>query len=267
MQRHYVYPDAISVYVSGGGDGLVESLRAGVGVIQHDGSGVLHSGLGAGTGPRRHRAADQQHRSRRAVHQSWIHRGRAVGRRGSEHGRTQALDGQPVHRAVVARSVKYEDVYLNDYGDGLCCRRGLWRWFENYNAVRPHQSLGNATPAQWYRSAPEYGVNRPPGRLCEAAVPTATSNRRVEPPSFEVAPPTSSKTELENRPPTAVEKWTQNRERGRRTRKRVALSFPNDSGAQRQTPNNDPGSLEECQLKNHAQWLDYCGPLQTLNWR
>ena len=59
------------------------------------------------------------------------------------------------------RSVKYEDVYLNDYGDGLACGRGLGRWFEDYNQVRPHQALGQATPAQWYRSAESYG-GKPP---------------------------------------------------------------------------------------------------------
>jgi putative transposase len=34
------------------------------------------------------------------------------------------------------RSVKYEDIYLNDYGDGLAGSRGLTRWFEEYNKVR-----------------------------------------------------------------------------------------------------------------------------------
>ena len=49
-------------------------------------------------------------------------------------------------------STKYEDVYLNDYGDGLACGRGLGKWFVGYNTDRPHQSLGNATPAEWYFS-------------------------------------------------------------------------------------------------------------------
>ena len=69
------------------------------------------------------------------------------------------------------RSVKYEDIYLNDYGDGLSANRGLRRWFEDYNRVRPHQGLENATPGEWYRSAQEYGgqaatwaAMREPGR-------------------------------------------------------------------------------------------------------
>lgn len=73
----------------------------------------------------------------------------------SMDGRGRWIDNRFIER--LWRSVKYEDVYLNDYGDGLSCGRGLSRWFEDYNELRPHQALGNATPAQWYRSAPEYG--------------------------------------------------------------------------------------------------------------
>lgn len=54
-------------------------------------------------------------------------------------------------------STKYEDVYLNDYGDGLAAGRGLTHWFKHYNTERPHQSLDNATPADWYWSPESYG--------------------------------------------------------------------------------------------------------------
>jgi len=73
----------------------------------------------------------------------------------SMDGRGRWIDNRFIER--LWRSVKYEDVYLNDYGDGLSCGRGLSRWFEDYNEARPHQSLGNATPAQWYRCADSYG--------------------------------------------------------------------------------------------------------------
>jgi putative transposase len=73
----------------------------------------------------------------------------------SMDGRGRWIDNRFIER--LWRSVKYEDVYLNDYGDGLSAGRGLGRWFENYNELRPHQSLGNATPAEWYRSASSYG--------------------------------------------------------------------------------------------------------------
>ena len=48
------------------------------------------------------------------------------------------------------RSAKYEEIYLHDYTDGIEARRGLDRYFRFYNIERPHQSLGNRTPADWY---------------------------------------------------------------------------------------------------------------------
>jgi hypothetical protein len=30
---------------------------------------------------------------------------------------------------------------LQDYGDGLAAGRGLGRWFDGYNQVRPHEAL------------------------------------------------------------------------------------------------------------------------------
>jgi putative transposase len=46
------------------------------------------------------------------------------------------------------RSVKYEEVYLRDYGDGAEARRGLEQYFRFYNTARRHQALGNRTPAE-----------------------------------------------------------------------------------------------------------------------
>lgn len=73
----------------------------------------------------------------------------------SMDGRGRWMDNRFIER--LWRSVKYEDIYLNDYGDGLAAGRGLGRWFGSYNEERPHQSLGNATPARWYREASEFG--------------------------------------------------------------------------------------------------------------
>jgi len=44
------------------------------------------------------------------------------------------------------RSVKHEDIYLQDYLDGIEAGRGLARWFEDYNQLRPHAALHYATP-------------------------------------------------------------------------------------------------------------------------
>jgi len=48
------------------------------------------------------------------------------------------------------RSVKYEEVYLNDYCSPREARQGLRRYFDFYNFERPHQSLDYRTPAQIY---------------------------------------------------------------------------------------------------------------------
>lgn len=49
------------------------------------------------------------------------------------------------------RSVKYEEVYLNDYLDGVHARGSLGQYFRFYNTERPHQSLQNRTPEEVYR--------------------------------------------------------------------------------------------------------------------
>jgi putative transposase len=46
------------------------------------------------------------------------------------------------------RSVKYEEVYLKDYADGLALWQGLDQYFAFYNGRRFHQSLDWRTPAQ-----------------------------------------------------------------------------------------------------------------------
>ena len=48
------------------------------------------------------------------------------------------------------RTVKYEEVYLKDYGSVDEARRSIGRYFEFYNNVRLHQSLGYRTPCEVY---------------------------------------------------------------------------------------------------------------------
>ena len=52
----------------------------------------------------------------------------------------------------MAFSVKYEEVYLNDYASPREARTGLTRYFNFYNFERPHQTLNYQTPAQVYVS-------------------------------------------------------------------------------------------------------------------
>jgi putative transposase len=48
------------------------------------------------------------------------------------------------------RSVKYENVYLQSYSDGVTLFNGLEKYFEFYNKERFHQSLDYQTPSSVY---------------------------------------------------------------------------------------------------------------------
>lgn len=67
----------------------------------------------------------------------------------SMDGRGRALDNIFVER--LWRSVKYEEVYLKDYGSVPEAIKGLRSYFEFYNSERLHQSLAYRTPAAVYR--------------------------------------------------------------------------------------------------------------------
>lgn len=48
------------------------------------------------------------------------------------------------------RTVKYEEIYLHEYPDGIALYHALKRYFFFYNFQRRHQALGYDTPAQRY---------------------------------------------------------------------------------------------------------------------
>lgn len=66
----------------------------------------------------------------------------------SMDGKQRALDNIFTER--LWRTVKYEEVYLHDYGGPKEARHGLTCYFPFYNNERPHQSLDYKTPAQVY---------------------------------------------------------------------------------------------------------------------
>ena len=64
----------------------------------------------------------------------------------SMDGRGRALDNAFIER--LWRSVKYEEVYLNDYQSVSQLHQGLGQYFHFYNHERPHSALDGQTPAQ-----------------------------------------------------------------------------------------------------------------------
>lgn len=64
----------------------------------------------------------------------------------SMDGRGRALDNIFVER--LWRTVKYENIYMNEYQTVPELRSGLKRYFEFYNQERLHQSLGYKTPSE-----------------------------------------------------------------------------------------------------------------------
>jgi putative transposase len=72
----------------------------------------------------------------------------------SMDGRGRALDNIFVER--LWRSVKYEDIYLNDYASVPALAVGLNRYFPFYNTERPHQSLAYRTPAEIHFGSKTY---------------------------------------------------------------------------------------------------------------
>jgi putative transposase len=67
----------------------------------------------------------------------------------SMDGRRRCFDNIFVER--LWRTVKYEEVYLNEYTDAWETEESLQRYFEFYNYHRPHQSLNYQTPFEAYQ--------------------------------------------------------------------------------------------------------------------
>lgn len=69
----------------------------------------------------------------------------------SMDGKGRAIDNIFIER--LWKSVKYEDIYLHAYEDGVQLYEGLKNYFQFYNHERMHQSLDYKTPASLYKMA------------------------------------------------------------------------------------------------------------------
>ena len=88
----------------------------------------------------------------------------AAGVRVSMDGRGRVVDNIFTER--LWRSVKYEEVYLHDYGSPREAQQNLGRYFNFYNFDRPHQALDYHTPADLYCQ--------------DCPVPSIVTNRKEE---------------------------------------------------------------------------------------
>lgn len=73
-----------------------------------------------------------------------------VGIRISMDGKGRALDNVFVER--LWRSVKYEDIYLHEYANGLQLYNGMEKYFYFYNEERKHKALDFKTPAEIFKT-------------------------------------------------------------------------------------------------------------------
>ena len=64
-------------------------------------------------------------------------------------GRGRCYDNLFVER--LWRTVKYEDIYLRDYADGLALQHGMESYFTFYNHERRHQALEKRRPVEVYK--------------------------------------------------------------------------------------------------------------------
>jgi putative transposase len=80
--------------------------------------------------------------------EEWLERLKAAGVRISMDGKGRWVDNVFIER--LWRSVKYEEVYLHSYRDGIEARARLSAYFDFYNRRRMHQSLDDRTPDEVY---------------------------------------------------------------------------------------------------------------------
>jgi putative transposase len=70
------------------------------------------------------------------------------GIRQSMDGKARWIDNVVIERWF--RSLKHEDIYINEYNSPKELRRGIAAYIKEYNQIRPHQSLDYETPGHVY---------------------------------------------------------------------------------------------------------------------
>jgi len=68
----------------------------------------------------------------------------------SMDGKGRAMDDIMIER--LWRSVKYEEIYLNEYHSVAALKKSLAKYFVYYNTERTHATFGEVTPSEVYNS-------------------------------------------------------------------------------------------------------------------
>lgn len=64
-------------------------------------------------------------------------------------GKGQALDNVRTERFF--RTLKYDDIYINEYNTPQELRKGINAYMKKYNTFRPHDSLCGDVPINFYQ--------------------------------------------------------------------------------------------------------------------
>ena len=80
--------------------------------------------------------------------EEWIYCLQEAGITISMDGRGRWIDNVMIERFW--RSIKYEDIYLKSYENAVELEKGISLYIDRYNMLRPHASLGDATPEEVY---------------------------------------------------------------------------------------------------------------------
>jgi putative transposase len=82
----------------------------------------------------------------------------------SMDGKGRALDNIYIER--LWRSLKYENIFLNEYKDLKALKGGISYYFKFYNTQRYHQSLNYQTPDEIYRMSKSQDMEKVPAHAC-----------------------------------------------------------------------------------------------------
>ena len=158
---------------------LVEPVCAGLGVVEQPGQRVLYPALTGALAGGRQPLISNTDQGSQITSEANLEAVEAVGVDVSMGWTGRWIDNRSIER--LWRSVKQEDIYVQDYADGLTAQRGLARWFGDYTPARRHQALGYATPGEWYEAPESYGAKPAPWRWATEVFRCPPSARSFDP--------------------------------------------------------------------------------------